>query len=264
MRFFAACLHRCASVWVEPALALKREAAYNAAMTATIPAGKGSKMSNYYLVDWHNTEARGWTDIIPASILQLKENRRKLRHELVGKKGEVIIATFDVERRADGKLLLRYGGRNASANKTVGVYRGDMLIDPKDFRKTKTLSWRDEDEEKFEPIRVTIRSTVVEGVPLASTAKSSPRRSGRLKAIKQALGRSVGSCEACGCKGHPGYGDARHACFHVHHRRALAKGERLTKLNDLAYICANCHAVITALGEMPFDRFIKRLQRASY
>jgi len=218
-------------------------------------------MSKTYFIRWHNADAGSWQDVLPARVIEETEPRHNLTHELVSPRDEVIIAHFDQEPTPDGMILLRYGGAHAAANKASGVYRGDVQLDPKNFATSKTLGWRDEGKRQFEPLRVTIWTEDVEGAPTTSTTRSSSR-SVRLKAIKRALGKHNGKCEACSTQGHPGYGEARYACFEVHHRRALAEGPRRSGLEDLVYICANCHRAITALGEMPFEAFVAQLRAA--
>lgn len=215
-------------------------------------------MPKTYFVKWHHPDAGNHLDMLTEDVITATVGHIGLSHEMVGPDGDVITAVFDIEPLPDGKVLLRYGGSNAAANKAADVYRGDVRLDPSHFGQAKYLDWRDEGTDEFEALRVTIWSEDLEGSPLTRST-TSPRRSKRLKAIKQALGRELGRCEACGSEGHPGYGNAKHACFEVHHRHALAHGERITGLGDLVYICANCHRVITALGEMPFDEFVARL-----
>lgn len=219
-------------------------------------------MAIVYMVQWRNPEAVGWVDIIPESVIRTTAAMRDT-HEMVSKGGEVIVATFDAKPLPNGHLLLQYGGRNAPQNEAVGVFRGDTRIDPKRFSSATTLDWRDEDEQVFEQLAVEIFIGAVEGEKLTSKTTIS-KRSTRLKALKQALGRHAGVCEACGTKGDPRYGDAKHAAFEVHHHaNPLARGIRITSLSDLSYLCANCHRVITALGEMPLPDFVKRLNAAA-
>jgi predicted HNH restriction endonuclease len=71
-------------------------------------------------------------------------------------------------------------------------------------------------------------------------------RSGRLRL--EALNRARGRCEAC-CRDFSrvlnGLGSR---VLQVHHRKQLAETEapRLTKLDDLAVLCANCHSLVHA------------------
>ena len=72
--------------------------------------------------------------------------------------------------------------------------------------------------------------------------------------IKQVLSLNEGKlvCEVprCGFDFYRKYGDLGYGYAHVHHLIPLAKTgkEKTTKLDDLAIVCANCHAMIHRKG----------------
>lgn len=51
-------------------------------------------------------------------------------------------------------------------------------------------------------------------------------------------------CEICGREGVPGNAELTEAIFEAHHIFPLAKGERKTKISDMALLCACCHRLI--------------------
>jgi 5-methylcytosine-specific restriction endonuclease McrA len=52
------------------------------------------------------------------------------------------------------------------------------------------------------------------------------------------------ACEICGFDFYAVYGDLGREFCECHHRLALNNGERTTRLEDLAILCANCHRMI--------------------
>ncbi|THD48348.1 MAG: hypothetical protein E7774_03100 [Bradyrhizobium sp.] len=85
-------------------------------------------------------------------------------------------------------------------------------------------------------------------------------RHSNLAVFKRAHAKANGrmECEACRFAGLSAYGEAIDCCFEVHHKRHLHKGERITAMEDLALVCANCHNAIHGLGDIEFDAFLKR------
>lgn len=66
------------------------------------------------------------------------------------------------------------------------------------------------------------------------------------KLRNQAMENSDGKCEACGKDYSKVLNQMGLRCLQVHHRKQLArnKAPRITKLSDLAIVCANCHSLI--------------------
>jgi hypothetical protein len=93
------------------------------------------------------------------------------------------------------------------------------------------------------------------------------RQASRSTALREAKIREVlaesGSlaCEVPNCRFDffKTYGELGRGFAHVHHRRPLAKrGARDSKLEDLAVVCANCHAMIHKGGQCrPLERLIR-------
>jgi len=78
--------------------------------------------------------------------------------------------------------------------------------------------------------------------------------------LAEAKSQNKLECEACGFKGHPAYGDALERCFEVHHQRSISQGERVTDLDDLSLVCANCRNAIDGLDDMDFGEFLLRFR----
>lgn len=53
-------------------------------------------------------------------------------------------------------------------------------------------------------------------------------------------------CEVCGFDFHEAYGDLGEGFIEAHHRVPLSEldGEKITKLEDLALVCSNCHRML--------------------
>jgi predicted HNH restriction endonuclease len=64
----------------------------------------------------------------------------------------------------------------------------------------------------------------------------------------------------CGFDFERAYGELGRGYAHVHHKRPLSErdGDEVTRLEDLAVVCANCHAMIH-LGNQcrPLDALIR-------
>jgi predicted HNH restriction endonuclease len=57
-------------------------------------------------------------------------------------------------------------------------------------------------------------------------------------------------CEACDMTFEGRYGEIGKDFIEVHHKTAIADGERETKLEDLALLCSNCHRMIHKGGNL--------------
>ncbi len=87
------------------------------------------------------------------------------------------------------------------------------------------------------------------------------RKAKILKVLAEHCGKL--RCEVPGCEFdfHEAYGDLGEGYAHVHHRKPLgrSKGTVKTSLDDLAIVCANCHAMIHKNGKCrDFKGLIKR------
>lgn len=74
----------------------------------------------------------------------------------------------------------------------------------------------------------------------------------------QATGKLA--CEACGFDYAKRYADLGNQFCEIHHRVSLGKGERITKLAELAILRSNCHRMIHRTDPMEsVETFRKRL-----
>lgn len=80
-------------------------------------------------------------------------------------------------------------------------------------------------------------------------------RSRELVRAKRRLALSQGPlrCEACDLHANPNLGEAGTACFEVHHLLPLPQlaPSTVTRLDDLALLCANCHRIIHHIDPLP-------------
>jgi len=85
---------------------------------------------------------------------------------------------------------------------------------------------------------------VSEGAILIAVHRRRERRSSGAKkaAVLAATGRL--ECEGCGFDFVNCYGEIGRGFAECHHTKPLTDGVRLTRLDDLAIVCANCHRMI--------------------
>jgi HNH endonuclease len=217
-----------------------------------------------FLIKWQNKDAKGSIDLIDGNWLAARTKLLGRKHPtLVGRK--ILTSTFDIIPEEGGTLLFRYGGHNAPANQKEGIYLGDMRILPAHFANATEIAWRVEGvkgDEPFEmlPVRVELVGAT-EGKPRTRSSTYLSRNS-NLAVLKRAHAKANGKmkCEACSFEGLPAYGEAADRCFEVHHKRPLAKGKRVTNLDGLALICANCHNAVHGLGDISFEEFLGRFE----
>jgi predicted HNH restriction endonuclease len=114
-----------------------------------------------------------------------------------------------------------------------------------------TVAWAD-DEEDAESEQLPVQIKIVGDLEgkRQKRMSTSLSRSDQLAVLKREHAKANGGmrCETCGVSKSPVYGLVDR-CFEVHHKRELAKGERITEMSDLALLCANCHAAIHGLGK---------------
>ncbi len=71
----------------------------------------------------------------------------------------------------------------------------------------------------------------------------------RARKIRETAGRGRRpTCEVCGLVPELIFGVAGRAALECHHIRPLQAGERVTRLADVALVCANCHRTLHAIG----------------
>lgn len=218
-------------------------------------------MGGHYLIKWQNDDALGWVDLIDAALLAEKQPKTGLPH--VTRFGQVfLVSTFDIELDGDG-LIFSYDGDNRAANEAQGIYCGDMRIVPAKFATATELAWRDNERADWVMLPVTIkRLGSTEGVRRARCSTYVSRAT-ELALYKRADARAKGElkCGACDFNSLSAYGEAIEQCFEVHHKHPVSQGVRVTELDDLALVCANCHNAIHGLGDLPLDDFVTRFKK---
>jgi hypothetical protein len=215
--------------------------------------------AQYYLIKWKNKDAKGSVDLIDAAWLKERQAKSGLKHPTIHSDGSRACSTFDLVPDAGG-ILFCYGGDHAEANKEQGISRGDVRIVPAEFLEARELAWRREGHRTFEMLPVVIEEAGAHEGIRTQRRSTSLSRDSDLAVLKRAHAKANGGmkCETCGFTGHPAYGEALERCFEVHHKNFLQEGERVTRMDELALLCANCHNVIHALGDITFRAFLKR------
>lgn len=141
-----------------------------------------------------------------------------------------------------------YRGRPTRGNRLDGEVVADFIEDPrKMFRVAAEIRRAIEDGEAVARPTGEHEAEALEGRLL--TARHYRRERDpvlRRKKVEQVLARGGDlSCEACGFNFGTAYGERGARYVEVHHRRPLHdSGPRVTKLSDLALLCANCHRMI--------------------
>jgi hypothetical protein len=145
----------------------------------------------------------------------------------------------------EGQGMRRWARRNS-----LGSSHPNLLATYKRILKTvgTRIGERDSDDQELSGFEGNLRMSF----------KVHRQRERRLRAAKlnEALAAGGGRlvCEVPGCEFDflSVYGELGRSFAHVHHKRPLAEsptGGRKTTLDDLAVVCANCHAMIHRNGE---------------
>lgn len=84
-----------------------------------------------------------------------------------------------------------------------------------------------------------------------SPVRSKALRDAKIRKVLNATGRLACEVPGCAFDFRATYGELGRGFAHVHHRRSLAKRDNSshTTLDDLAIVCANCHAMLHQWGE---------------
>lgn len=69
-------------------------------------------------------------------------------------------------------------------------------------------------------------------------------RKSELVIQKKNISPEILSCECCSFNFYSNYGEHGKGYIECHHRVPIHKGERITKLSDLALVCSNCHRML--------------------
>ena len=71
----------------------------------------------------------------------------------------------------------------------------------------------------------------------------------RARKLRQLLGAGLPlACEVCGLEPARAYGSGMERILECHHLDPLQRGERTTRLDDVALVCANCHRALHTSG----------------
>ncbi len=148
-------------------------------------------------------------------------------------------ALVSVERRLPRSTL----ERGVLSQALLNVQSGGCSIDAASALKLEKL-WA---KHLKRPVSVAGMS---QGVSQANEGEPVEHRSYRRKRDRSlrdaAMNRSKGKCEVCAKNYSKVLGGKGLRMLEVHHRKQLAsnKAPRITKISDLAVVCANCHALI--------------------
>lgn len=225
---------------------------------------------------WQETDAKGYTDLIPLYLVADEGDRDNVYHEVLGPKGGRHSAKCSV-RVANRIVILDYGGKYEQENDKLGFEAGKLKIEFLDNSRQiiSSIWWKNEGHENYEkaPVSFCISKdgdfedtrTVSEGSPLLVSHMRRERKPGlRAKKLQDVL--SSGQplrCEACGFDFDATYEHSAKAACEVHHRKPLAQGRQEVSPEDLAILCANCHRVIHRIEPMPsVEEFAKNFRRA--
>ncbi len=86
--------------------------------------------------------------------------------------------------------------------------------------------------------------TVPEGRILLAAHKRRERRGAAQKKREVHAATGQLECEVCGFDFVTRYGELGNGFAECHHKQPLAEGERMTRMADLAIVCANCHRML--------------------
>jgi predicted HNH restriction endonuclease len=224
---------------------------------------------------WHESTAKGYIDYIPNDWIMKEGFLRGRIHSCKGPKGGMYKAKCNVTVNGS-KVDLNYEPF-IKYNKSNGMYLGILRILFDNKRRSNVVQvlwkdkassdiaqvfWKDKASHDFEQASTTVifeqeteinqprdikllRAT--EGTKVSVYHLIRERNPRLVAAKKNAVLSSTGklNCEICGFNFKDKYGDIGESFCEVHHRHALSKTSKcLTRLNDLAILCSNCHRMI--------------------
>jgi HNH endonuclease len=228
--------------------------------------GKSNPIMTNITLLWHDIEAAGYTDVLPAGWFAARGHYRGRKHDVRGPRGGKYRAECDVVvRRTSADLdYRRYKKLNRSQGMLLGVLR---LQFQNSTRKAVTqVFWQGEAKNGFEPSSTTISTKPgpgpsavpdidligIEGRQYLAAHLHRERRPKLMKAKKAAVLKATGTlaCEVCGFDFASMYGPLGDGYCEVHHRVGLGDGgEKKVSLRDLATLCSNCHRMIHRTGK---------------
>ncbi|WP_242096728.1 HNH endonuclease [Sphingomonas sp. CROZ-RG-20F-R02-07] len=213
-------------------------------------------------ITWHNAAAKGWRDDLPLSWFK-GSNQAKLSHLSWPPRGASVVAVCSL--RLDGeKAYLDYGHAHQAENEANDIYPDLLRLTFSDRKRDVLvgLEWMEEDG-KYAPCPASWSDSadieIAEGD--AKLVKHLRReRDANLRDMKIAAAGGDQSCQACGFDAATRYGMPY---CEVHHEDAIKGGPRMTKLERLAILCANCHRAIHRIKPMPSVSTFKTMIAAS-
>jgi predicted HNH restriction endonuclease len=230
-------------------------------------------MTNITLL-WHDIEAAGYTDVLPAEWFAAPGQYRGRVHDVRGPRGGKYRAECDVVvRRTSADLDYR---RYKKLNRSQGMLLGVLRLQFQDSaRKAVTqVFWQGDAKNGFEPSSTTILTEPVEDIDLTDIEGRQylaahlhrERRPELVKAKKDVVLKATGTlaCEVCGFDFASKYGPLGDGYCEVHHRVGLGDGgEKKVSLRDLAILCSNCHRMIHRTGKpmLSVEEFLRSLPK---
>lgn len=222
-----------------------------------------------FTVLWNESDARRYTDLLSEEWFVGVGVLQNVVHDVRGPKGGVYQAKCDVTVRRESADL-DYS-RHAEFNWAHEMEPGALRVEFTDATSTEIVRvrWREDGDIAFLPVSSTIgREGGMVSLDVDDELAQFPegqertmmivhrRRERRLrvKKIREAIrvsGAVQCEVEGCGFDFLGVYGEAGRGYGQVHHLNPLAEAEGtvITRLEDLAILCANCHAMVHRAGQ---------------
>lgn len=205
---------------------------------------------------WRERQAWNWRDVFPPSWFEMEGERLEVEHGSYSPDGKRIPAWCSL--KVEGRYAwLDYGaGRNANRNEANKIFRDHLLFTFADESREslELVEFLDGSESSHAKVTIgnDVDAAVAEGdaklVSHLHRERDPDRRRDKIADVRERTGQLV--CEACGFDALAAYVGIENAC-EVHHRTEIAKGPRLTGLDDLAILCSSCHGAIHRIRPMP-------------
>lgn len=226
-----------------------------------------------FRIDWPGTASSGYADYIPVELFSRERKQKTISHFIIGPKGECLKALCRLSVRGSSADF-DYGGPHKQHNEKEGVDIGAMRIRFSDDNRGEMVDvlWKGEGEADYRGDLAVFSFAeddlaVMEGnKQFAAHIRSERAVLWAKKKKDQVIGeRGALICEGCKSNFKTLYGESEYACYEVHHLIPIGNGvKRITKLSDLAILCANCHRAIHSVSPMPtIAEFCKTIIRES-
>jgi predicted HNH restriction endonuclease len=213
---------------------------------------------------WHDSEAKGFTDLIPEDWFSEEGTVKNTVHRVEGPHSEAYKAKCNV--KVSGILAeLDYAAFrkfNTKQGMSLGVMR--LQFTDQDRRTVSQVFWKGLDAGEFLPASTTVgqmnetpgssEAWFPEELPEGATCREGSvqrvlvNRYERDRQAREACIRHHGaSCAVCAFDFGTVYGADYAGFIHVHHLRPLSDGGGeyvVDPITDLVPVCPNCHAII--------------------